>query len=255
MRTDIVLTVAQSKRLIARGLTRYWPVQEALADGTLAIAKGGTNAYVVEELLGQSIERRHYVFGQVLPCGVSRSDAGLSAEWPDVVLVKGQPLEGVSATEAVADMGEGDIFIKGANALNYGDDVAGVLIGHPTGGTVGEVIGTLVAKRIRLLIPVGLEKSLPVSIEEAARVLDAEGGRGPSLWPVRGDIFTELEALAALCGVDAVPIGSGGVAGAEGGVWLACFGSDHQIEAVKTLADGLRDEPPFAPVREPEDAG
>jgi len=245
MRTDIVLTVAQSKRLIGRGVARYWPVEEALSSGTVAVAKGGTNAYVVEELLGERIERNRYVTGQILPRGVSRADAGLSADLPDVVLVKGERLEGVSATEAVKDMGEGDVFVKGANALNYEDDVAGVLIGHPTGGTVGEVIGTLVARRIRFLIPVGLEKSLPVSIEEAARVLETEGGKGCSLWPVRGDIFTEVEALGVLCGVEAVPIGAGGVAGAEGGVWLACFGTDEQIGAVKALMDELQDEPPF----------
>jgi hypothetical protein len=249
MRTDLVLTVAQSKRLIARGLVRYEPVREALAKGTIAVAKGGTNAYLVEELLGERIERTHYVTGQVLPRGVSRSDADLSGDLPDVVLVKGERLEGVSATEAVADMGEGDIFVKGANALNYGDDVAGVLIGHPTGGTVGEVIGTLVARRIRFLIPVGLEKSVPVCIEEAARLLEAEGGKGPSLWPVRGDIFTELEALDALFGVEAVPVGSGGVAGAEGAVWLTCFGTEAQIAHVEAFADELRDEPPFVPGR------
>jgi hypothetical protein len=247
MRTDLVLTVAQSKRLIARGVAKYAPVQEALANGTVAIAKGGTNAYVAEEILGRPIEKRRYVLGQVLPAGVSRDAAGLAADLPDVVLVKGKPIEGATATGAVAEMKAGDVFIKGANALNYAVRVAGLLIGHPTGGTLGAVLGTLVARRIRLLIPVGLEKDIPTYIPEAARTLEAEGGGGPSLWPVHGDIFTEVEALWNLCGVQAVPIAAGGVAGAEGAVWLACFGDGDQIAAVKALADELKPEPPFVP--------
>ncbi|HPD13448.1 MAG TPA: hypothetical protein PLE19_00765 [Planctomycetota bacterium] len=246
MRTDLVLTVAQSKRLIAKGVAKYPPVQDALAHGTVAIAKGGTNAYIVEEILGQPIEKRHYVLGQVLPAGVSRADADLSADLPDVVLVKGQPLAGASATGAVAQMQAGDVFLKGANALNYAAGVAGLLVGHPTGGTMGAVLGTLVARRIRLLIPIGLEKETPADIIEAARTLEEQGGNGPSLWPLHGDLFTEIEALRVLCRVEAVPIGAGGVAGAEGAVWLACFGEAEGIEAVKALADQLKGEPPFA---------
>ena len=246
MRTDLVLTVAQSKRLIAKGVAQYEPVQQALNGGTIAIAKGGTNAYVVEELLGEPIERRHYVTGQVLPRGVSRGDAGLSSDLPDVVLVKGERLEGVSATDAVADMKAGDIFVKGANALNYAPRIAGLLVGHPTGGTLGAAIGTVVARRIRLLIPVGLEKDIPFDIPSVSRGLTADEGSGPSLWPMYGDIFTEIEALRVLCGVESMAIAAGGVAGAEGAVWLACFGEAEAIDKAKALAEQLAPEPPFA---------
>lgn len=249
MRTDLVLTVAQSKRLIAKGVAKYPPVQDALASGTVSIAKGGTNAYIVEEILGKPIEKHHYVLGQVLPAGVSRADADLSADVPDVVLVKGQPVAGASATGALAHMKAGDVFVKGANALNYAAGVAGLLVGHPTGGTMGAAIGTLIARRIRLLIPIGLEKETPADIVEAARTLEEEGGNGPSLWPIYGDVFTEIEALRVLCGVDAVPIGAGGVAGAEGAVWLACFGDDQQVQAVNALAGELQSEAPFAQPR------
>jgi len=245
MRTDLVLTVAQGKRLIGKGVAQYEPVKQALADGTIAIAKGGTNSYVVEELLGAQIERTHYVTGQVLPRGVSRSDGDLTSDLPDVVLVKGERREGVTATDALADMKAGDIFVKGANALNYAPRIAGLLVGHPTGGTLGAAIGTVIARRIRLLVPVGLEKDIPFDIPSMKRKLEVEGGPGPSLWPVHGDIFTEVEALRVLCGVEATAIGAGGVAGAEGAVWLACFGTDEQVAAVKALADELRDEPPF----------
>lgn len=246
MRTDLVLTVAQSKRLVARGVAQYEPVQQALAEGTVAVAKGGTNAYVVEELLGEPIDKRHYVAGQVLPRGVSRSDVDFTSDLPDLVLVHGGRREGASATDAVAEMKAGDVFIKGANALNYEASVAGLLIGHPTGGTIAAALGTLIARKIRLLVPVGLEKEVPFDIVGVADMLGEEGGPGPSLWPIHGDLFTEVEALDVLCGVMAVPIAAGGVAGAEGAVWLACFGTEEQIDRVKALGDELADEPPFA---------
>lgn len=246
MRTDLVLTVAQSKRLIARALAKYEPVADALANGTIAIAKGGTNAYLVEELLGEPIEKNRYVLGQILPQGISRQGR-LSGDLPDAVLRKGQPVEGLSATDAVEEMGAGDVFVKGGNALNYGTRIAGLLVGHPTGGTMGAVIGTLMARRIHLLVPVGLEKTVPVDIVDASRRIEEEGNHGPSLWPLHGDIFTEIEALGVLCGVEALPIGAGGVGGAEGATWLACFGTDEQIAAAKALAEELEDEPPFLP--------
>jgi len=244
MRTDLVLTVAQAKRLIARGVAKYEPVQKALAHGIVAVAKGGTNAYVLEEILGRAIEKTHYVLGQVLPAGVSR-DGLLSADLPDVVLRRGEVVEGAQVTDVVNDMQAGDVFVKGANALNYSRRTTGLLVGHPTGGTIGAVIGPLVARRIHLLVPIGLEKCVPSDIVSASRRLEAEKAAGPSLWPLHGDIFTEIEALGVLCGVEAIAIGSGGVAGAEGATWLACFGQPEQIDAVKALAESLKDEPPF----------
>ncbi|MFW6162892.1 MAG: hypothetical protein ACODAJ_08995 [Planctomycetota bacterium] len=246
MRIDLVLTVAQSKRLIAKGIAQYEPVRQALAEGTVAVAKGGTNAYVVEELLGEPIDKHHYVTGQVLPRGVSRGDVDFTSDLPDLVLVRGERQEGTSATDAAANMQAGDVFLKGANALNYEAAVAGLLIGHPTGGTIAQALGTLIARKIRLLVPVGLEKEVPFDIVGVAGMLGEEGGGGPSLWPLHGDLFTEVEALDVLCGVMAVPIAAGGVAGAEGAVWLACFGTEEQLDQVKTLREGLADEPPFA---------
>jgi len=195
-------------------------------------AEGG---YIMEGNSLLYLGAKYLVHGQVLPRGVSR-DGLLAADIPDVVLARGKPVEGATATGAVGEMKAGDVFIKGANALNYAGGIAGLLVGHPTGGTLGAVIGTLVARRIRLLIPVGLEKETPSDIIEASQQLELGGGSGPSLWPMQGDIFTEVEALRVLCGVDAVPIGAGGVAGAEGAVWLACFGDAEEIDTVEALA-------------------
>ncbi|MFW6189086.1 MAG: hypothetical protein ACOC7T_01525 [Planctomycetota bacterium] len=243
---SFVLTVAESKRLIARQLKRDPRVIRALNQGIVAIAKGTTNSYVAEELAGEGINRHHYCTGTTRP-----AEGGLEADianrLPDVVLRGGDRVEGVSATEIVEEMGPGDIFIKGANAVNYDKKQAGILIGHPTGGTIGAAIGTVIARRATLLIPVGLEKSVPGDLHEAYRRMSAVAeSSGPTLWPVDGYIFTEIEALKlAMSGGEAALIGAGGIAGAEGSVRISVWGSPEHVSRAEGTVTDIQGEPPF----------
>ena len=63
MQTQVVLTVSEGKRLIAKGIAEYQPVIEALHKGWVAVAKGSTNAYVVEELGGKIVVPKMAVKG------------------------------------------------------------------------------------------------------------------------------------------------------------------------------------------------
>lgn len=242
----VSLTVAESKRLIAKGVAACETVRNAMKNGTVAVAKGTTNSYIVEEITGESINRADYCTGVTLPEG--RGIKGLtSGKLPDLVISKGERLE-TTAVEAVADMKAGDVFIKGANALNYDLDQAALLIGHPTGGTIGATIGAIIARRITLLIPVGLEKSLPIDLADAAEFMNEPEetvGNVPALWPISGMIFTEIEAFETLTGVEAIPVGAGGIAGAEGSVRLMLRGEDKEFDAANTLVESLRAETPF----------
>jgi len=115
---SFVLTVSESKRLIARAVARHPAVTAALKDGIVAVAKGTTNAYVVEELTGRPIHKPHYCTGVTTPArGPAR--AVTENKLPDLVLRKGEPVSGATALGIAAEMGPGDVFIKGANALNY----------------------------------------------------------------------------------------------------------------------------------------
>ena len=244
--TSFVLTVAESKRLIAKGVARCPVVEAALHDGIVAVAKGTTNGYIVEELTGERIHKPHYCTGTTRPAGRTH-EVEVASKLPDLVLRQGQRWKGVAATEAVAEMKAGDVFMKGANAINYDRGQAGILVGHPTGGTIGAAIGTVVARRATLLIPAGLEKNVPGDLVQAYARLTASGqnASGPTLWPVSGEIFTELEALRVLCGVEAQAIGAGGILGAEGSVRIAVWGSREQLERVESVLEGIRGEPPF----------
>ncbi len=244
---SFVLTVAESKRLIARAVKKHHRVIRALNDGIVAVAKGTTNAYIVEELLGEGINKAHYCTGVTKPLRGAEGAKTLN-KLPDVVLREGHPIEGCSATDVVTEMGPGDVFIKGANALNYEYEQAGILVGHPTGGTIGAAIGTVIARRATLLLPVGLEKSIPGDLHQLYRDMTAVGphGEGPALWPVDGEIFTEIEALRIeMSGGRAALIGAGGIAGAEGSVRISVWGTQEHVSRAEGAVESVRGEPPF----------
>ena len=245
MQMNVVLTVAESKRLIAKGVAKLDCVRRALEEGILAIAKGTTDSYIVEEVLGKEIAQTDYCTGVTLPTRSSLKGS-TSSKIPDVVLKQGEPLD-MPVVEAIKEMGEGDVFIKGANALNYERRQAGILIGHPAGGTIGATIGAIYGRRIKLLLPVGLEKNVPVDLHEAAARAAADPNRHghvPNLWPVGGQIITEIEAIKSLTMADAIPFGAGGIGGAEGSVRLLIQGTPVQVEAAASLLETIFGEPP-----------
>ena len=243
MHVVLSLTVSESKRLIGKGVAQADFVRRAMEEGTLAIGSGSTNAYVIEEVTGERIEKKTSMTGKTLPYGYDGPK--FSNTYGDLVIRKGERLK-VKANEAVSEMGPGDVFAKGVNALNYERGQAAVLIGHPTGGGVGAVLGTAVARRIRYLHPVGLEKSTPIDLDEAAALLNEDkDSKGPALCVVPGDIFTEIEALNVLAGVEAIPVSAGGIGGAEGAVWLALFGDAQQLDKAQEVIESVRGEPPF----------
>jgi hypothetical protein len=243
MHRTISLTVAESKRLIAKGIAQWDVVQNALANGIVAVGSGSTNGYIIEELTGAPFDKRAHVTGRTVPANYSGPK--ITYDGADLVLRKGERLS-VSAREILPEMGPGDVFMKGANALNYERGQAAVLIGDPTGGTVGAFVGSCMGRRIRFVHPVGLEKSVGVDLDEAAAMINEDPlGKGPTLWVVPGDIFTEIEALDVLAGVQAVPVGAGGIGGAEGAIWLSLFGTEDELAAAMEVIGSVRNEPPF----------
>jgi hypothetical protein len=246
MKAEVVLTVAESKRLIAKGVAQIDFIQQKMEQGVIVIGHGSTNAYVYEELTGAPIDKRTFLSGRTWPAK-GRPDWQVQ-RIPDLVLVDGQPTPELDRFSALERMQAGDVYIKGANALNYGAQVAGISIGHPQGGTIGGAIGAIIGKKLRLLIPVGLEKEIPFDIAEASALLaevDQSQGAVHSLWPVQGIIFTEIEAFSVLCNVQAIPVGAGGIAGAEGGMRLLLLGEPADIEAAMALVEGIQGEPPL----------
>ena len=237
------LTVAESKRLIAKGVAQADFVCRAMENGIFTMGSGTTNGYLYEEITGETIDKMQFVTGRTLPSNYEGPE--LSYTHPDLVIRKGERVD-LTMAEALEQMDAGDILVKGVNALNYDRNQAGVLIGHPTGGDVGAALGSVISRRICYLHPVGLEKNMSTDLHEVADRLNRDpDGKGASLWVVPGVIFTEIEALQVLAGVEALHISSGGVGGAEGAVWLALFGRADQLDKAQKVVQEVLGEAPF----------
>jgi hypothetical protein len=164
----------------------------------------------------------------------------------DVVIVNGEWHQGKTIFDVVDDLKEGDVILKGANALNLTSRKAGIYIGHPKAGTIGAALQAVVGRRVRLLLPIGLEKRVLCDIDKIAQRLNTPGAKGPRMMPVSGEIITEIEAVTMLTGADAELVAAGGIGGAEGACWLAVSGTPEQIEQADSLLKPVSKELPFS---------
>jgi hypothetical protein len=237
----VVLTVSQSKRLIAKGVWAHPDVRAARQDGLIAVYRGSTGTAIAEEFLGEDIESFAYTIGITLPEG-DRPES--PPTFPDLVIEDGSPQASMNTQQAVDRMTAGDVIIKGANALNYDEGIAGGMIGSPVGGSVGGFWGKVYGAKLKLVIPVGLEKEIAGDIATAARE-SLDGNPGPSLVPMYGIIITELEAVELLSGAKATQIAAGGVRGAEGAVRLLIRGTPDQIDVMKEILAEVQKEKAF----------
>ncbi len=236
------------KRLIARALLKHPHIKKVLNKGTLVIIAGSTNGYVAEEILSsaeqaQDFLREGFRRGVVIPpnfyAGEDKYDFG-----GDVIIRDGKWESGKTVFDVAKKLGDGDVILKGANALNMANRHAGVLIEHPQAGTSQAVVAATAGRRVRLIIPVGVEKRVDRDITSMAAEVNAPGATGPRLLPLAGEVFTELDAVNLLSGADAFIMASGGIHGAEGAVWLGVTGTDGQLETLTEIVDSLSGEPP-----------
>ena len=245
MKRQFVLTVAESKRLIAKGVAALPEVQEAMGNRIVVVATGTTNAYVLEELWGKKIDKRAYRSGITTPKEPEKDPNPQAAKIPDKVFIKGEVADQYDRVTIAPDLKKGDIYIKGANVLNYDDNMAGILIGGMDGATIGNTIGHIIGKQVQLIIPIGLEKLTFEDINELHLLASEEDYEGPRMWPIIGTIITEIEALSLLTGVDAYLYAAGGIAGAEGSVRLLVEGTDEEVNEAKELIESIKGEPRY----------
>jgi hypothetical protein len=250
---QFLLTPAAGKRLIAKALAKHPDIKRALKSGTIAIIAGTTNGYVAEEILktiGQEkdFSRKRFFRGIVLPPGAPVNPDGRYADetgFPgDVIISQGIWQPGKRIFDVADELKDGDIILKGANAINPDLKQAAIYIGHPQAGTIGASLPAVVGRRVRLVLPVGLEKRVNSDLNQMALQLNQPGLKGPRLLPVPGEVFTELEAIKLLTGATAQLIAAGGVGGAEGSLWLAIHGPGD--EAAEKVLKEVSKEPRFS---------
>ncbi len=253
----LVLTSAESKRLIAKGVAALPEVKRALKDGRVIVARGTTNAFVAEELLGSPIPKARYVSGLI--CDGRLEVTGEDTRIAALVLVNGKPAE-ARYREVLNDFDAPDIFIKGANAVDP-QGHAGILVQNPEGGTIGEALPITAARGATIIVPVGLEKLIPSVIEASQKCgrsrLSYATGYAVGYMPlVSALVVTEVQALGILAGVKATHVASGGVAGSEGSVVLAVEGAQKAVQHAISIVESVKGEAavPHAPTTPAEES-
>jgi hypothetical protein len=252
---QFVVTPSAGKRLIAKALASHAAVSDALKNGTVVIVAGTTNGYVAEEILkslgiSDGFSRKRFFRGITLPPDSAVTSEGRltdESKFPgDVVITKGEWRKGKTIVDIIDGLKEGDVILKGANAVDLHRKQAAILIGHPKAGTIAVALHAVLGRRVRLIIPVGLEKRVCGDLFCLSEKVNLPGAEGFRLFPVPGQVFTEIEAVHLLTDTTAEMIAGGGVCGAEGSCWLAVSGTKEQEEAAERLLASVASEPAFS---------
>ena len=258
MRAIVVLTHSECKRLIAKGITELPEVKEALEKHKIFIARGSTTAYVLEELLGEPIDKQHYVAGQVTGNKKDLFRFGslkVEKRLKEIVIDKGVKKEVDDFKEALLEFKPGDIIFKGGNALGS-DGIAGVYMAHPLGGTIGGILPIAIARGIEIIVPISLSRSIIDSVWELSQILgnktfDPEYAMGLpiGIMPIPGEVFTELEAFDILYpDINVFHIGSSGVGSGEGSLHFLFIGEEDKVkEAYKDMVKIAKSETKYVP--------
>lgn len=239
------LTVQESKLLISKAVCELEEVKSAMKEGCVIVARGTTNAYVASQLAEVSVDKGAFSAGIITegrPCATSDE-----ARVDEFIFVNGR-LSDVKWTEKIKEFKRGDVFIKGANAIDS-EGNCGVLLGHNFGGTMGASMHILTSRGSQIVVPVSLEKLVP-SVEEACcdlgiDNLDYSLGMpcGMMMMPKSAIVVTELEALEILFDVRATHVASGGIDGSEGSVVLSIVGEESDVKRAFDYILSIKGEP------------
>ncbi|MDG6223867.1 MAG: hypothetical protein QCH99_11490 [Candidatus Bathyarchaeota archaeon] len=250
---QFLITPVAGKRLIAKALAKNPTILTALKKGTLVIVAGTTNGYVAEEIIKyldfKGFSKTNFFRGITLPPGGAVTAEGRlvdESKFPgDVIITDGVWQKGKTIEDVADALKEGDVILKGANALNMNQKQAAVLIGHPKAGTIALIMQAVAGRRVKLIVPVGLEKRVNNDLYTLTEKLNSPDANGYRMVLVPGQLFTEIEAIQQLTGANAELIAAGGVYGAEGSYLLAVTGTDAQENYAEKLWKSIASEPPF----------
>jgi hypothetical protein len=247
MLAQIVLTPAESKKLIAKAVARVDAVQKAAKNGIVALHPSSSTYFLAEEITGSKPKTNYWVCGVVTPRGMcvemamvlgsgltpdkeSTDPGDLQGTW---VIEKGQLGAPEKLSSLLYRMNESDIYVKGVNALDSEGNV-GILFGLE--GSMGYLLTARKKRNFTIIYPAGLEKLIPIPVKEAAKeakLTQYESGMGMpvGLFPCpAGVTVTEIRAIELLSGASAIPIASGGLGGAEGAITLVLRGTTDEVK-------------------------
>lgn len=244
---SVNLTVSESKKLIALGISRHPLVQQKLKSGMIIITRGTTNTYIAEQLVQLNAPHGSFVTGNITPQTGKQIEFG-GDKVAEIILKDGKQVE-MTYPEALKALQKDDIVFKGGNLLNYDKKQAAVTVAGEDGGTVGRLQPYTGEGQAHLIVPIGLEKEVYGDLTEYEKILTSdvkkEGFVPKIVVHKNAEIFTELEALHLLGNIKVVPYASGGIAGREGGKSFAIYGDPAEISKVLEVISTIQGEAPF----------
>jgi len=241
MKVQIVLTVNESKRLIAKAVISLSKVKNALEKGNILLKGGTTVSAIAEELMGIPLR----ISGRISKRGTVSSQI-ISSNHPHSILVEKGKIKNIdnSIVEVVKNLGRGDIIIIGGNALDSQKNV-GIMAGSVSGGNPGIAISGMLSEGAEVIIPIGLEKLIPGTIRDASIIagrkdMDISYGMAVGLIPLYGKVITEKDAVEILAKLNCTIIGKGGILGAEGSTVMVVEGLDKEVKKILKITKELK---------------
>ncbi len=240
---QFTLTVNEGKWFIAEALCRQQFVKDALDNGKIVI-KGGTTTSCIAEILAGEKSR---ICGRITARGaVGALENGNGAH---TLLLHNGNISNIDADidERLMELSDGDVVFIGANLIDVCGNAA-MMAGSPAGGSFGRASSALMTEGARVIITAGLEKLTMGIIKDAIRKsrrksVDYSMGMSCGLFPIEGEIVTEIEAAMLLGKVDVNVIGRGGIQGAEGATVLQIEGDDDEVMKVLGIVKQVKDRP------------
>lgn len=265
---QVVLTPTEAKRLLSKAVLSMDEVKRALDKSILIVHPSSTTVFMMEELgfkYSPKSEFGIWICGHTKPeglCGGVRlvmdklqaTDNYGPEMYPyDFIVKKGKPIpfgEKSALGPALEEIDSNGVYVKGVNAIDPEGKVGVLLMARSTGGSIGLTVKKQKEKKFKMIIPVGLEKRITVPLEKAMKAaMAAKRAQGVpcSLWELRGEVITEVEAFRQLCDVEATPISAGGVCGAEGCFIWVLEGEEKKVEKAYKLCEQIHGhELPYA---------
>lgn len=237
---QVSLTVAEGKRLIAKGIAALPEIQEAFAQGKILLKGGTTVSAVSEELVGRPLK----ISGRISPTGTRTCrDSTLTGH---VAVLTGSRFEAVDdiLKDVVPTLGRDDVVIIGANILDS-DGNAAMCVGGALGGPPGEVLTGIQGSGAKIIIAVGLEKLIPGRVSDAVmaagrNAMNQAQGMAVGLVPLVGKVITERDALFGLAEVSCTVIAKGGIGGAEGATTMVVAGAPTQVAKAAEIVNQVK---------------
>jgi len=231
MKASAVLNSTTAKRLIAQGVAAHPLITDAMQEGTVVVTMGTTNGYVASELLGDPIDQGAFAAGVIDDRWNINARLG---EATDLVLKDGVQIP-FDEKAVLSGLTAGDVVIKGGNALDPFGTV-GVLLASATGGTVGRYASSAIARGVDIVIPISVAKSIhtPITdlmLEMGSHKMELPMGLPCGMYPLIGQVVSEIEALQLLFDVRAMHVCSSGIGIGKGSVSLLIEGEDDKVRA------------------------